>query len=73
MTTSRIQAWYQNQKKHLILAQFRNSPWTASENVTCGSKTDRASRMSAAAAFVSANPALRCGFFSRAMVTVLKS
>jgi hypothetical protein len=28
MTTSRIQAWYQNPKKHLILAQFSNSPWT---------------------------------------------
>src|SRR6516164_5469912 len=28
MTTSRIQTWYQNPKKHLILAQFSNSPWT---------------------------------------------
>src|SRR5205823_10041864 len=28
MRTSRIQAWYQNPKKHLILAQFSNSPWT---------------------------------------------
>jgi hypothetical protein len=28
MTTSRIQASYQNPKKHLILAQFSNSPWT---------------------------------------------
>jgi hypothetical protein len=28
MTTSRILAWYQNPKKHLILAQFSNSPWT---------------------------------------------
>jgi hypothetical protein len=28
MTTSRIQAWYQNPKKHLILAQFSISPWT---------------------------------------------
>jgi hypothetical protein len=31
MTTSRIRAWYQNPKKHLILAQFRNSPWTGVE------------------------------------------
>ena len=28
MTTSRIQAWYQNPEKHLILAQFSNSPET---------------------------------------------
>ena len=29
MTTSRIQTWYQNTKKHLNLAaQFSNSPWT---------------------------------------------
>jgi|SRR5215472_930045 len=28
MTTSRIQAWYPNPKKHLILYQFSNSPWT---------------------------------------------
>jgi hypothetical protein len=28
MRTSRIQAWYQNRKKHLILDQFSNSPWT---------------------------------------------
>ena len=28
MTTSRILAWYQNPKKHQILAQFINSPWT---------------------------------------------
>ena len=28
MTTSRIQASYQDPKKHLILAQFSNSPWT---------------------------------------------
>jgi hypothetical protein len=28
MRTSRIQAWYQNPKKHLILDQFSNSPWT---------------------------------------------
>jgi len=27
MKTSCIQAWYQNPKKHLIFAQFRNSPW----------------------------------------------
>jgi hypothetical protein len=32
MRTSRIQAWYQNPKKHLIVAQFSNSPWTASLN-----------------------------------------
>ena len=32
MTTSRIQAWYQNRKKHLILPQFSNSPWTPSQN-----------------------------------------
>ena len=31
MRTSRIQAWYQNSEKHLILAQFSISPWT------CGS------------------------------------
>src|ERR1700746_3116473 len=31
MRTSRIQAWYQNPKKHLILAQFSNSPWTSLE------------------------------------------
>ena len=29
MTTSRLQAGYQNPKKHLILAQFSNSQWTA--------------------------------------------
>src|SRR5438876_1989142 len=28
MRTSRIQTWYQNPTKHLILAQFSNSPWT---------------------------------------------
>ena len=29
MTISCIQTWYQNTKKHLILAaQFSNSPWT---------------------------------------------
>ena len=28
MRTSRIQAWCQNPKKQLILAQFSNSPWT---------------------------------------------
>jgi hypothetical protein len=30
MTTSRILPWYQNPNKHLILAQFSNSPWTGS-------------------------------------------
>src|SRR5215471_4815194 len=30
---SRIQAWYQNLKKHLILAQFSNSPWTGSHGI----------------------------------------
>jgi hypothetical protein len=28
MIALHILAWYQNPKKHLILAQFGNSPWT---------------------------------------------
>jgi hypothetical protein len=39
MRTSRIQAWYQNSKKHLILAQFSISPWT------CGSRRSSGVRL----------------------------
>jgi hypothetical protein len=33
MTILHILAWYQNPKKHLILAQFSNSPWTGASSV----------------------------------------
>ena len=45
------QAWYQNPKKHLILGQFSNSPWTTLEAANCDMRTRRSS--------VLLNPAIR--------------
>jgi hypothetical protein len=45
------QAWYQNPKKHLILGQFSNSPWTTLEAAKCDMRTRRSS--------VLLNPAIR--------------
>jgi len=42
MKISCIQAWYQNPKKHLILAQFTNSPWTGYNRRNQGSAGEAA-------------------------------